>query len=142
MDHARHAVGTVLGRAFGPARVHRSVKRDLAVFHAHAHLGGIDIPVGGQPVKYEMDKDAGTVFVDRFLHTPMMYPCNYGFTPHTLSDDGAREIKTAFPCEDMGQSAQCEMTYFFSANAIEIKKMVTYDGETDAFRRNAYTFQR
>ena len=48
----------------------------------------IEVPVGGQPVKYEMDKDAGTVFVDRFLHTPMRYPCNYGFMPHTLSDDG------------------------------------------------------
>lgn len=48
----------------------------------------IEVPVGGQPVKYELDKDAGTVFVDRFLHTPMRYPCNYGFTPHTLSDDG------------------------------------------------------
>ena len=48
----------------------------------------IEVPVGGQPVKYELDKDSGTVFVDRFLHTPMRYPCNYGFTPHTLSDDG------------------------------------------------------
>jgi len=48
----------------------------------------VEVPVGGQPVKYEMDKDAGTVFVDRFLHTPMRYPCNYGFVPHTLSEDG------------------------------------------------------
>jgi|TARA_R110000868_G_scaffold6550_2_gene36951 inorganic pyrophosphatase len=48
----------------------------------------IEVPVGGQPVKYEMDKEAGTVFVDRFLHTPMSYPCNYGFMPHTLSEDG------------------------------------------------------
>ena len=48
----------------------------------------IEVPVGGQPVKYELDKDSGTVFVDRFLHTPMRYPCNYGFMPHTLSDDG------------------------------------------------------
>ncbi len=48
----------------------------------------IEVPAGGEPVKYEMDKDAGTVFVDRFLHTPMRYPCNYGFVPHTLSDDG------------------------------------------------------
>lgn len=48
----------------------------------------VEVPVGGQPVKYELDKDAGTVFVDRFLHTPMRYPCNYGFMPHTLSDDG------------------------------------------------------
>lgn len=48
----------------------------------------IEVPVGGEPVKYEMDKASGTVFVDRFLHTPMRYPCNYGFMPHTLSEDG------------------------------------------------------
>lgn len=48
----------------------------------------IEVPLGGQPIKYEMDKDAGTLVVDRFLHTPMSYPGNYGFVPHTLSDDG------------------------------------------------------
>ena len=48
----------------------------------------IEVPVGGQPIKYEMDKEAGTLVVDRFLHTPMTYPGNYGFVPHTLSDDG------------------------------------------------------
>ncbi len=48
----------------------------------------IEVPVGGHPIKYEMDKDAGTLIVDRFLHTPMSYPGNYGFVPHTLSDDG------------------------------------------------------
>jgi len=48
----------------------------------------IEVPVGGEPVKYEMDKDAGTMVVDRFLYTPMRYPGNYGFVPHTLSDDG------------------------------------------------------
>jgi inorganic pyrophosphatase len=48
----------------------------------------IEVPLGGQPIKYEMDKDAGTLVVDRFLHTPMAYPGNYGFVPHTLSDDG------------------------------------------------------
>ena len=48
----------------------------------------IEVPVGGQPIKYEMDKDAGMLVVDRFLHTPMTYPGNYGFVPHTLSDDG------------------------------------------------------
>lgn len=48
----------------------------------------VEVPVGGEPVKYEMDKDAGTLFVDRFLYTPMRYPGNYGFVPHTLSDDG------------------------------------------------------
>ncbi|MGN6550469.1 MAG: inorganic diphosphatase [Pararhizobium sp.] len=48
----------------------------------------VEVPVGGQPIKYEMDKEAGTLVVDRFLHTPMTYPGNYGFVPHTLSDDG------------------------------------------------------
>ena len=48
----------------------------------------VEVPMGGQPIKYELDKDAGTLVVDRFLHTPMSYPGNYGFVPHTLSDDG------------------------------------------------------
>ena len=48
----------------------------------------IEVPLGGHPIKYELDKDAGTLVVDRFLYTPMSYPGNYGFVPHTLSDDG------------------------------------------------------
>ncbi len=48
----------------------------------------IEVPVGGEPIKYEMDKESGTLFVDRFLYTSMRYPGNYGFVPHTLSDDG------------------------------------------------------
>ena len=48
----------------------------------------IEVPVGGEPIKYEMDKASGTLFVDRFLYTPMRYPGNYGFIPHTLSLDG------------------------------------------------------
>ena len=48
----------------------------------------VEVPIGGEPIKYELDKDAGTLVVDRFLHTPMRYPGNYGFVPHTLSDDG------------------------------------------------------
>ena len=48
----------------------------------------IEIPQGGVPVKYELDKDSGAMFVDRFLHTAMFYPANYGFIPHTLSEDG------------------------------------------------------
>jgi inorganic pyrophosphatase len=48
----------------------------------------IEIPQGGEPVKYEMDKESGALFVDRFLHTAMFYPGNYGFIPHTLADDG------------------------------------------------------
>lgn len=48
----------------------------------------VEVPLGGQPIKYEMDKEAGTLVVDRFLYTPMAYPGNYGFVPHTLSEDG------------------------------------------------------
>ena len=48
----------------------------------------IEIPIGGNPVKYELDKKSGAMYVDRFLHTAMYYPCNYGFIPHTLSEDG------------------------------------------------------
>ena len=48
----------------------------------------IEIPLKGDPVKYEVDKESGAMFVDRFLHTAMFYPCNYGFIPNTLSDDG------------------------------------------------------
>ncbi|MEM1163706.1 MAG: inorganic diphosphatase [Pseudomonadota bacterium] len=48
----------------------------------------IEVPIGGEPIKYELDKESGALFVDRFLYTPMRYPGNYGFVPHTLSDDG------------------------------------------------------
>jgi inorganic pyrophosphatase len=48
----------------------------------------IENPMGGDPVKYELDKETGAMFVDRFLHTAMYYPGNYGFVPGTLSEDG------------------------------------------------------
>ena len=48
----------------------------------------VEIPQGGPPVKYELDKASGALLVDRFLHTAMVYPGNYGFVPHTLSEDG------------------------------------------------------
>jgi len=48
----------------------------------------IEVPKGGEPIKYEIDKASGAMFVDRFLYTSMRYPCNYGFTPHTLCGDG------------------------------------------------------
>jgi hypothetical protein len=48
----------------------------------------IEVPIGGEPIKYQMDKKSGTLVVDRFLYTPMRYPGNYGFIPHTLSEDG------------------------------------------------------
>lgn len=48
----------------------------------------IEVPLGGDPIKYEIDKASGAMFVDRFLYTDMRYPCNYGFVPRTLADDG------------------------------------------------------
>jgi inorganic pyrophosphatase len=48
----------------------------------------IEIPMNSEPVKYEVDKGSGAIFVDRVLSTPMRYPCNYGYVPHTLSGDG------------------------------------------------------
>ena len=57
----------------------------------------IEIPQGGVPVKYELDKTSGALFVNRFLHTAMYYPANYGFIPNTLSEDGD-------PCDAMALS--------------------------------------
>lgn len=48
----------------------------------------VEVPIGGEPIKYELDKESGALVVDRFLYTSMRYPGNYGFIPHTLSDDG------------------------------------------------------
>ena len=48
----------------------------------------VEVAIGGEPIKYEMNKEAGALYVDRFLYTPMRYPGNYGFVPHTMSDDG------------------------------------------------------
>jgi inorganic pyrophosphatase len=56
----------------------------------------VEVPIGGEPIKYEMDKEAGTLVVDRFLYTAMRYPGNYGFIPHTLSgDDDPRDVLVA-----------------------------------------------
>jgi inorganic pyrophosphatase len=62
----------------------------IAPGHAPPHdlNAFIEIPQGGQPVKYELDQASGALFVDRFLHTSMMYPVNYGFVPNTLAEDG------------------------------------------------------
>jgi inorganic pyrophosphatase len=48
----------------------------------------IEIPMNSDPIKYELDKRTGAMFVDRFVSTSMRYPCNYGYIPHTLADDG------------------------------------------------------
>src|ERR1035441_588457 len=48
----------------------------------------IEIPMNADPIKYEVDKESGAIFVDRFMSTAMHYPCNYGYIPHTIADDG------------------------------------------------------
>ena len=48
----------------------------------------IEIPMNADPIKYEVDKESGAIFVDRFMGTAMHYPCNYGYVPHTIADDG------------------------------------------------------
>jgi inorganic pyrophosphatase len=48
----------------------------------------IEIPMNADPIKYEVDKESGALFVDRFMGTAMHYPCNYGYIPHTIADDG------------------------------------------------------
>jgi inorganic pyrophosphatase len=58
----------------------KSVPNDINVI--------IEIPAYSDPVKYEIDKETGALFVDRFMGTAMQYPCNYGYVPHTLSEDG------------------------------------------------------
>ncbi len=60
----------------------------------------IEVPQHADPIKYELDKDSGAIFVDRFMHTAMHYPCNYGFVPNTLSEDGDPVdvlVVTSFP---------------------------------------------
>jgi len=63
-------------------------------------------------------------------------------TKISILETGAREVLTNYPCEDMGRSAACEMAFTFSENEFRVRKMVTYDGETDGFRRNEYIFTR
>ena len=50
----------------------------------------IEIPMNADPIKYEVDKETGALFVDRFMMTAMHYPCNYGYIPHTIADDVGR----------------------------------------------------
>ena len=71
-----------LGRTMNLDRVTsgRDVPNDVNVI--------IEIPMNADPIKYEVDKQTGAVFVDRFMSTAMHYPCNYGYIPHTISDDG------------------------------------------------------
>ncbi|MEM7639525.1 MAG: hypothetical protein AAF269_10695 [Pseudomonadota bacterium] len=63
-------------------------------------------------------------------------------TLNAMQASGVREIRTAYPCEDMGKAAECEMIYLLSRDEVVMRKMVTYEGETEAFRRNVYVFTR
>ena len=64
----------------------------------------IEIPMNADPIKYEVDKETGALFVDRFMITSMHYPCNYGYIPHTLSDDGDPvDVLVITPCRCAGR---------------------------------------
>ena len=66
----------------------------------------IEIPMRGDPIKYEVDKETGAVFVDRFMSTAMHYPCNYGYIPRTLSDDGDPcDVLVLSPCRSSRASS-------------------------------------
>ena len=72
----------------------------------------IEVPLGGQPIKYELDKEAGVLVVDHFLYTPMSYPGNYGFVPHTLSEDGVSANQLLSSCSWLIVGQQWSDPYF------------------------------
>lgn len=83
----------------------------------------IEIPANSDPVKYEVDKDSGALFVDRFLNTAMFYPCNYGYVPQTLSDDGDPvDVLVVTPTPLIGGSV-------IKARPIGLLKMMDEKGE-------------
>ena len=88
----------------------------------------VEVPVGGNPIKYELDKDAGTLVVDRFLYTPMSYPGNYGFVPHTLSEDGDPIDVLVVNTRELVVPAQSRRGRYSSANhgASPVRKSVGY----------------
>ena len=85
----------------------------------------IEIPLGGEPVKYEIDKDSGALFVDRFLHTAMTYPANYGFIPQTYCDD-----QDPLDILVLGQEAVYPLT-LMRAKPIGVMQMIDQDEEDD-----------
>lgn len=85
----------------------------------------IEVPFGREAVKYEMDKKSGALFVDRVLHTSMRYPCNYGFVPHTLSEDGDPiDILVASPVEFLSASV-------VRSRPVGVLKMKDEEGEDE-----------
>ncbi len=83
----------------------------------------IEIPVNGEPIKYEVDKDSGEIFVDRLLSTSMRYPCNYGYIPNTLCGDGdPADVLVIMPASLLpGSVVKCR--------AIGVLKMTDESGE-------------
>jgi hypothetical protein len=69
----------------------------------------IEIPMHADPVKYEVDKESGQVFVDRFMSTAMHYPCNYGYIPHTIAGDDDPLMSWSSP------SSRCRLVWSFAA---------------------------
>lgn len=66
----------------------------------------------------------------------------YSVVSNRVTEDGEREVRSRGACEDMGQSASCEMVYIVSETSLSLKRLVTYDGETETFRRNEFAFVR
>ena len=107
----------------------------------------IEIPVGSEPVKYEVDKASGAVFVDRFLHTSMVYPVNYGFIPHTLAEDGDPvDVLVAVPsrivpgavvrCRPIGVlSMTDEAGDDFKVLAVPIDELTPYYKDVSSYRQ-------
>src|SRR2546430_11005643 len=87
----------------------------------------IEVPVGGEPIKYEMDKEAGTLVVDRFLYTAMRYPGNYGFIPHTLSGD-------ADPCDVLDANTRA----ILPGAAMSVRPIAVLLSEADGDRPHAH----
>jgi inorganic pyrophosphatase len=83
------ANGTIRAFRFRPKASHMSLNKVPSGKNLPDDFNVIiEIPMHGEPVKYEVDKESGAIFVDRFMNTAMHYPCNYGYIPHTLSSDG------------------------------------------------------
>ena len=88
----------------------------------------IEVPIDGEPIKYEMDKKAGMLVVDRFLYTAMRYPGNYGFIPHTLSEDGD-------PCDVLVANARPIIPgAIIAVRPIDVLKMPDEAGGDDRLR--------
>ena len=91
----------------------------------------IEIPMNAEPVKYEVDKETGAIFVDRVLTTPMRYPCNYGYVPRTLSGDAdpvdVLALHTALSTLaelDPRQAEVVEMRFFAGLTVEEIAEVL------------------